>query len=671
MSLHFPMMFSPGRLGRLVAKNRLVMPPMVRNYADNQGGVTPRYIAHIERIARGGVGTIVLEASAVQADGKAFRRQLCIGDDALIPGLRALVDAGHRYETLMGIQLFHGGRQASTHVSGLQPIAPSPIPDPVVNELPHELEIEEIRDVVAAFATGARRAKQAGFDFVEIHGAHGYLVQQFLSPFSNRRRDEYGGSPENRRRFLEQIFAAVRAATGDDFPITLRLSGEEALPGGLTIEETVETAKRLEQLGAAALHISTGNYATYSQGTMIPPMAVADGVLLPLAERVKQAVGIPVIAVGKLRRPALVEDVLRRGQADFVALGRTLLADPDWPAKVASGRLAEVRHCVACNQGCITRLFAQEPIWCTINPEVGRESAFAHLTGGDGRKLLVVGGGAAGMAAARWGALAGFKVALHEAHAVLGGQLLAASTAPHREDWDLLREYLVHELDRLGVEVRLNSRLDPNAIVAEKAAAVILATGSEPVRPAIAGAEGMHVVTGRDILEQSVAHQGRIVIAGGGCAGAQTAEYLASCGHTVTVLEAEGDIAVDAPTDERNLLLGRLQHQGVTLMPNTRLISAALGNVVVHSPHETRMLPADMVVLCLGAVPTNGIAHVLKAWGVVHYVVGDAVKPRKVTEAIEEGALAVLNLLGVKLDLALLREIRRQANEPQELHHAV
>lgn len=257
MTNSYPLQFSSGRIGRLTAKNRLVVPPIVRNYADAEGGATPRYIAHIERIARGGVGTIILEASFVRQQGKGFLNELGIDDDSLLPGLAALAAAGKRHGALMGIQLYHGGRQASTNTSGMQPVAPSPIPDPVVNELPMELSAAGIAEIVRAYGAAAARAQAAGFDFVELHAAHGYLVAEFLSPFSNRRSDDYGGTPDNRRRFLEEVYAAVRANTGPEFPITVRLSGEETIPGGLTLGDTVATARRLEQLGAAALHIST------------------------------------------------------------------------------------------------------------------------------------------------------------------------------------------------------------------------------------------------------------------------------------------------------------------------------------------------------------------------------------------------------------------------------
>lgn len=636
--------FSVGHIGQLTTKNRLVMPPIVHNYADESGYATPRYVAHIDRMVEGGVGTIILEASFVRQDGKGFRNQLGLHVDSVVHALRPIVDAGHRQGVIMGIQLFHGGRQASEKVSGSQPVAPSSISCPVVNEVPRELTVAEIGDLVTAFGAAARRAKQAGFDFVEIHGAHGYLIAQFLSPFSNHRTDEYGGSPQKRRRFLEEVYAAVREATDPYYPITVRLSGEETIPGALTIDDTVATAQRLEALGVAALHISCGNYATYALGTMIPPMAIEDGVLRPLAQRVKRAVGIPVIAVGKIRMQDMVEDVLAKGDADFVAIGRSLLADPDWPKKVQSGASKEVRHCVACNQGCISQLFAQEPITCTINPECGREREFAHLRGGKGRKLLVVGGGPAGMAAARWGALAGFDVVLHEAQSVLGGQLLAASTAPHRQDWETLRNYMIGELERLHVEVHLNSHMDAAMIKCEKPWATVIATGSRPVRPALAGTHAIPVVAGRAVLEEKVSHQGRTVVVGGGCSGAQTAEYLASCGHKVTIVEAQGDVAIDAPVDERMLLLRRLQRHGVKVMANTRMLNIGEKGVLVLSPEETTTLPADMVVICLGSQPVNALAVAAsEASGRVR-IVGDAAHPRKITEAIAEGALAILNL---------------------------
>jgi 2,4-dienoyl-CoA reductase-like NADH-dependent reductase (Old Yellow Enzyme family) len=638
-------MFSPGRIGRLQARNRLVHPPMVRNYADANGCATPRYAAHIARIAAGGVGTIILEASFVLQGGKGFRNQLGIHDDATLPGLRELVHAGRMHGALMGIQLYHGGRQASEKCSGTQPVAPSAIADPVVNELPHELTVAEIQEIVAAFGRAAQRAERAGFDFVEIHGAHGYLIAQFLSPFSNHRDDDYGGTPDKRRRFLKEVYAAVKAAVAPDFPIVVRLSGEETLPGGLTLEETEATARELEAWGAAALHISDGCYATYAQGRMIPPMAMPDGLLLQNAAFIKRAVKIPVIAVGKLRTPQRIQTALATGVCDFAAIGRGLLADPDWPLKVQQERLREIRPCVACNQGCISRLFAQRDVRCTVNPEVGRELEFAKLGGGDGRRLVVIGGGPAGMSAARWGALAGFKVELYDEHHELGGQLPAAAAAPHREDWADLRAHLVDELARLKVPVHLGRRFDPAQANLADAYAVVVATGAMPVQPPTPRHATLRMVTGRELLEGKVAHQGRIVVAGGNCHGAQTAEFLADRGHEVTLIEAGPDLAPDAPLDERALLLQRLAHRGVKLLPETRYAGIRGAQVEAITPGGFIQLPADMLVTCLGARAVHGLVPVLRSLCPRVRVVGDASGPRKITEAIAEGAGAVLSLL--------------------------
>lgn len=646
MIVSYPRLFEPGRIGELTAKNRLVLPPMVRNYADDQGHATPRYVAHVERIARGGVGTIILEAAYVRQDGRGFSHQLGLHDDSVIKPLRKVVEAGHRHGALMGIQVFHGGRQASSLTSGHQPLAPSAIPDPVVNELPRAMTTEDIAGMVGAFADASRRAVEAGCDFIELHAAHGYLIAQFLSGYSNHRNDEYGATPENRRRFLEEIFVAVRDAIGDDFPIIVRLSAEEAIPDGLALTETVATAKRLETLGAAALHVSNGSYATYAQGRMIPPMAIPDGILLPFARAVREAVSIPVIAVGKIRNAAMAERALSDGDADFIAIGRSLLADPDWPNKYHEGRDAEVRHCIACNQGCISRLFLQKDVWCTINPEVGRELQFAQLhDNGKGRLLVIVGAGPAGMAAARWAVDAGFTVALYDALEQTGGQLIAAATAPNRDDWAMLREFMTADLHRRNVRLHLGHRVTAEEIIALKPAAVILASGAQARKPLFdRTADAIPVVTGRAVLEGSAAHQGHIVVAGGGCSGAQTAEYLASCGHAVTVVEAIGDIAVDAPIDERMLLLGRLAERGVRIMTNTRVMKIGHDHVVVQTPSALQEIAADMVVVCMGSEPETALAKPLAAAGISLHVVGDANEPRKVTEAILEGALAVLDI---------------------------
>lgn len=634
-------LFSPGRIGRVETKNRVVMPPMVRNYADEHGRATPRYRAHIERIARGGAGTLILEASFVRQDGRGFHHQLGLHDDSVIDGLASLVEIGHAHGAIVGPQLYHAGRQTQSRITGEQPVAPSAIPDPLMREAPRALVVEEIHGLVRAFADAARRAEAAGCDFLEIHGAHGYLITQFLSPFTNQRDDAYGGPLENRMRFLVEIVEAVQGAVSPDFPLIVRLSCDELVPGGITPDDTVVIARRLEELGVAALHISVGNYASYTRGYMMPPMAREDGVLLPFAERVKEAVGVPVIAVGKIRDPALADEIVATGRADFIAVGRTLLADPDWPNKARDGRLKEINPCIACNQGCVTRLFEHKDVWCTVNPETSREEVFEQPPA-RALKIAIAGGGPGGMMAARIAAQRGHDVVLFEEHDALGGQLFAAEAAPYRPGWRELREYLTREMGRLGVDVRTGTRATADAVREVGPDAAIVAIGSSPYRPRIHVAPGADTAFAVDLLLGEKEAKSPVVIAGGGCNGAQTAELLADRGHEVTIVEMTDAVATDAPIDERALLLQRLKALGVQIRTETRIMRVDRGEVTVESPYGVETIPAATVVYCLGATPNDGLADALKTAVPDVRVIGDAVEARRVTEAIAEGALAVL-----------------------------
>lgn len=632
-------LFSPIKIGSMELKNRLVMPPMVRNYASLKGLVTEQYLDHIESIAKGGVGMLILEASYITEQGKGFLNELGIHNDKVIPGLNKLAKVAHKHKAKIGIQLYHAGRQTSSATTGMPLVAPSPIPCPLMQGNPKQLTKKEIKQIVQQFADAAARAQKAGLDFVELHGAHGYLITQFLSPFSNKRKDEYGGSFENRFRFAKEIVEAVRAAVGDKYPVTIRLSADEMVPGGLRAGDVAKIAAELEKLGVDAIHISVGNYASYAQGYLIPPMVMDDGLLIKYAQVIKEAVNIPVITVGKIRTAKMGENAIKKGYADMVAIGRTLLADPEWPNKVKNNQLETINPCIACNQGCIQRLFSGQQVWCTTNPATAREKLF-KTTSKKKRTVVIIGGGPAGLSAARTAASRGDKVILFEKNRSLGGQLPLAAAAPNRPGWEELLRALIRDVKHLGVAVKLGIEPTADEVKQLKPNQVIIAVGSSANQPKISGLNNVYAVNSRDVLSKKFRLKGAVVVVGGGCAGAQTAEYIADKHHKVTIIEMGQDIALDAPLEDRALLLGRLAQKKVKILTKTMVIGFEKNKVIVLRGKKKDVLPAKTVVLCLGSHSNNSIAKVMKKVCKNVVIVGDARKPRRVTEAMIEGALA-------------------------------
>jgi 2,4-dienoyl-CoA reductase-like NADH-dependent reductase (Old Yellow Enzyme family)/thioredoxin reductase len=631
----FEKLASPVQIGRMQLPNRMVMAPMVTNYSYIDGSVTGRLLAYLAERAAGGVGMIITEAAFVKQSGKGFPNQLGVHSDRLIPGLRKLTEEVHRFGTKICLQLYHGGRQTSSAVTGSPIVAPSPIPDPIKEETPRELSAEEIREIVAAFGAAARRAVAAGFDAVELHGANGYLINQFLSPHTNRRTDEYGGSFENRMRFPLEIVQGVRKAVGPDFPIIYRLGADEKVDGGLTLEETKAAAKRLEEEGVNALHVSAGIYE--SAAWIVQPYYLPRGCLVDLARGIKSAVTIPVIAVGRFNDLELAEAVLAKGEADLIAFGRQLLTDPDTPAKVIQGRLDDIRRCIACCQACIDELFLDHPIGCTVNARTGFEEEFPLDKSSFPRRVLVVGGGVSGMEVARVAALRGHNVTLWEKTEKLGGQIVLAALPPQKDEIALFREYLIGQLKKLNVNVKKNKEATLEAIRAEAPDVVVVATGARPAEAGVPGAERKNVVNAWDVLAGRAEAGEKVAIIGGGLVGCDTADYLAEKGREVTIVEALPQIAEGIGPLVGAILLGRLEKYGVKVVTGARLLSIDDGSINVEIDGNNEVLDGfDTVVLAMGSIPDDNLAGKLEGTGIEYYVIGDAWNPRRITHAVYE-----------------------------------
>jgi len=595
------LLFQPFKLGTVELPNRIVMPPMGTMLAERGGAVSRRLIAYYARRAEGGAGLIIVEICAVDPVQVTSPHQLKISDDSFIPGLAELVRAVKERGARVAAQIHHPGRQTSSRATGVQPVAPSPIPCPLIREMPRELTREEIAEIIERFAQGARRAREAGFDAVEFHGAHGYLICQFLSPFSNKRTDEYGGDVERRARFALEIVRRTREVVGPDYPLIFRLSAEEPVPGGLTLEETRAIARMLEEAGVDCISVSAGNYAVMER--VVQPMLLPLGYLVPLAAEIKKAVRVPVITAGRINDARFAERVLRDGKADLIAMGRPLLADPDLPRKSREGRYGEVRKCIACNT-CMDLVFRRPPIACLMNPEVGREEEM-ETPAPVSRKVLVLGAGPAGLEAARVARLRGHEVTLWEEAPEPGG----------RWSW-LISPYIkdrLKELRRLGVRVELGREAAPEAIASFRPDAVIATMPSSPVVPDIPGIEGENVLRADDVVEGRKEVSGKAVILGGGNIGCETALYLARRGVEVSLVEAGVRLGSGVEPLTRKLVIEELRRHGVKLFPGHQAVAIGKNSLRLKPPEgEEIELEASCVILALGSRPDEARAERLK-----------------------------------------------------------
>jgi len=634
-------LFSPFSIGTLELQNRIVMPPMATRYATLEGFATDRQTAYYVERARGGVGYITVEHTGILEQGKAHPNMLLISSDEHASKIEGLIEAVHGVGGKIIVQINHAGRQTASAITGSPIVGPSPIPCPTRDEIPRELSVSEIEEIIEAFTVAAQRVKNAGADGVELHMAHGYLLCSFLSPFSNRRGDKYGGGIQARATLPMEVLKSVRERVGPDFPISCRLSGDEYVDGGLKIEETKRVAQILEKEGANVLHVSACNAA--SGYLNHPPYYVEEGIFVHLAEAIKSVVNIPVITVGRIRNPAMADQVLRDGKADLVSMGRALIADPYMPKKAQDGRLEDINLCISCNR-CIQTL-RKEAVRCAVNPETGNEDRFRFSKTDRPKRVWIVGGGPGGLKAAEITAQRGHQVTLFERDQKLGGRMRLATLPPKKAVLNDFLDYLERRVRGLGVTLELDKEFTVDMLGTGKPDAVIVASGALPLFPDWKGMEESRALSVDDILSGEGDVGKRVLVVGAGGIGAETADYLSEMGKEVTLVEMLEEIAADLVVHLKHYLSLRLGEKGVTILTSTKVKELGKGYALVEDASGTRKIDGfDTIVLAVGSKPDDRIAKSLEGKVPELHVIGDASEPREALEAVYEGEETALKI---------------------------
>ncbi|MHB8779832.1 MAG: oxidoreductase [Candidatus Geothermincolia bacterium] len=657
-------LFTPIKIRDLEIRNRIVMTAMHLNYTP-EGKVTPQLVGFYEERARGGAGLLMVGGCIID-DWSGPGWMVDLRDDSLIEGHAGLVQAVKAHGARVGCQLYQAGRYAhSFSIGGREALAPSAVYTRFTRETPKEMTSDDIAMVIGNFAAAARRAKDAGYDLVEILASAGYLISQFLSPVTNQRSDSYGGELGNRMRFGLEVADAVRAAVGPDFPVSCRVAGSDYVEGSHTNRESALFAAELERHGVDAINVTGGwHESRVPQLTMAVPRAG----LAYLAAGIKDNVSIPVIGCNRINDVFVAEEMLRDGMADMIGMARAIIADPSMPLKAQEGRFDEIIHCIGCNQGCFDHVFYLQAVTCTVNPRAGHELEPAPGAAERRKKIAVVGGGAAGMKAAATAAARGHKVSLFERDAFLGGQLNLASAPPGREEFDTAAEDLENQLLACDVDVFTEAEVTAGELAAQGFDAVIVATGAEPLVPPIPGLDLPHVVGAWDVLAGDAAVPGKnVVVVGGGAVGSETALFISEIGSisgdtlkflmlnkgesvdslqrlaahgskNVTVVEMLDKVCADVGISTRWTLLQDMEHAGISSIPNAVAKRIEPGRVVVEVAGEERVLPAETVVVACGSRPVGQDLYdeLVKA-GIESYLIGDAKQARKALDAIAEG----------------------------------
>ncbi|MGD8990104.1 MAG: FAD-dependent oxidoreductase [Desulfobacterales bacterium] len=630
-------LFSPFTFKGIQLQNRIVMPALASFLTGDDGSILDATIEHYRRRAAGGPAMIIMEACAVSPEGVVSAHQARIHDDRFIAGLHKIAAVMKSEGSVPAIQIHHSGRQTSIKVIKRKPLAPSAIPCPTIRGEVEPLTTEGIHEIVQKFGDAAQRAKQAGFELIEIHGAHGYLINQFLSKLSNKREDEYGGDIVGRSRFALEIVETIRKCIGPNFPLSFKISAQEFLPEGLTVTESIEILKHLVEAGIDVVQVSAGN--DISAEWICQPMFMEKACLAESAARIKKALDIPIMAVGRINDPLIANQVLNKNQADLVCIGRGLLADPQMPNKARNGRLDEIRTCIACNT-CMESIFRKGRIECLVNPILGREKEMAFVPTHKPKRVMVVGGGPGGLNVAWVAAKRGHKVDVFEKRSVLGGQLLPGSVPGYKKELLSLIRFQKKQIEKFGVTCHLNHAVKSSDIQKFNPDVVVLATGSQPALPPVAGINKSIVMTYEDVLNGVSPSLKKAVVVGGGATGLELALYLAEHGCHVSVVEMLAKIGRGLESMTRKILLGKLKEHRVNIWTETQLVRIeSTGAVVSGSDGSEMLIEVEKVILATGTRPQNELYQKVKSLGYETHQIGDCLETRNAKAAIYEGAV--------------------------------
>ena len=629
-------LFTPFQIKNITLQNRIVLPPLASFLLEKGGEITDRTVEHYRRRAAGGPAMVMMEACAVTPEGVVSKNQARIDNDRMLEGLSKIAAALKAEGAIPALQIHHAGRQTSAKVINRRPLAPSPLPCPSIKGDVEPLTVDQIQELVQRFAEAAVRGRQTGFELLEIHGAHGYLINQFLSGYSNIREDAYGGDTSGRTRFAREIIVEVRKRLGPDYPISFKISAQEFVPNGLTVEESIAILSILVDAGVDVVQVSAGNDLTPEW--ICQPMFMKKACLADSAARIRSSVKIPVMTVGRINDPWTADAILAKGMADLVCIGRGLMADPELPIKAREGRFDEIRTCIACNT-CMQSIFRYGRLECLVNPSLGREQEMQIIPTEQPKKIMVIGGGPGGLNAAWVAAKRGHDVHLYEKQPFLGGQLVPGSQTAYKREMQSLINFQKKQVELNGVVCHLGQTVSAETVLKANPDIVILATGSKPMLPPVAGIDNESVTTFDVALNGK--HQGvrQTVVIGGGATGCEVAYHLSETGSPVTIVEVMPKIGGDLEAITKKILIRKLKENDVRILTEHRLLQVEKDGVVVAGVDGIeRKIEADRVVVAIGIHPDDTIHQKIRDLGYETHVIGDCLQPRSAKAAIYEGA---------------------------------